>query len=142
MPLARETMTLQGGRDLERKLIRLADPRLAKKLARRALRGGAKVIAPAVKSEMDVVTGDMRRSVKVRSAKLGRSAVARAWVGINVISSSKDGDKDYHTAFNEYGTSRQAPDPAFRRGFDKSKRAALNAIMAVLRQELNREARK
>lgn len=89
---------VKGGAALRRKLRELADKDV-KAVMRKALRAGAKVVLPEARSNAPVLTGKLKRNIRVRSAKR-----SRRYVGATVTTSEGffKGD-DFYTAFQEFG---------------------------------------
>ena len=63
------TFAFKGGKELERKLAKLADPKRIRSAARSALRKGADEIIPTAKALVPVDKGDLKRSIKQAAGK-------------------------------------------------------------------------
>ena len=98
---ARDSIRIQvrGGASLSRKLNALANTEM-KKIIRKALRSGAKVILPVARANAPVgATGNLRKSIKIRAAKR-----SRRYVALNVTLGKRFfvGD-EFYGAFQEFG---------------------------------------
>jgi len=147
------TMTLKGAAELLRKLEAL--PRKVQgKVARHAARAGAKAALPYIVAEAPVgATGALKRSHRVRAAKLSRRR--RGVVGMSVLTG--EGffkGETYYGGFVHLGhhtASRRArrraalagqaapgrkvpPNPWMKRGMQKAAGTAIAAVMTDLRQ--------
>lgn len=92
------TLTLQGGKELERKLKTLPT-RIRNKVVRTALRSGAKLVQAETKQLAPVATGLLRKSLKVRAMKRKKGRI-----GINVQMGAGDyKGETFYGAFVEYG---------------------------------------
>jgi HK97 gp10 family phage protein len=67
----KSTAHVEGGAALARKLKALG-PKIAKKVCRKALRAGAKIILQEAKNRVPVRTGKLKKSLKVRAQKRKR----------------------------------------------------------------------
>lgn len=133
---------MTGGAELERRLKALPG-KIAKKLIRRALRSGAKIILAQAKANAPVDTGALKKSLKVRAAKRR----GRGSVGVTVSTAEGDfkGDQ-FYASFIEYGHKRgkrpgkgatdareEVPArPFMRPAFDEKKQEAVNVISSTL----------
>lgn len=156
----RGRLQLKGFKEFEKRLQELPK-RLAKKLLRRALRSGAKVIQAEVKARTPVVSGAGRRSIKVRAAK-GKK---KGQVAVAVQTSAGDfKGEQFYMSFLEYGydkvpvvrgpggqlysmergtepTIPMPPVGMFRGGFDSKKGEAERVIAKELAAGIVREAK-
>ena len=144
--MADASMRLEGASDLERKLKRL-EAKVAKKIVRRAVRDGAKVIMAETKARCPVDTGRLKRSFAIRASKGKRSFFGVAVFPSvkkepDLVSHSKDGTRQYYPAVVEYGTSRRAARPFMRPAFDATKYKAAQKTIDVMNREIQAEARK
>lgn len=90
---------LKGAKELA-DLLRNMDRKLAKKLFRKALREGAKVIQAAAQAKAPVDTGLTRSAIKVRAAK--RQKRGRFGVAVQVGEGDYRGET-FYASFLEYG---------------------------------------
>ena len=154
------SVSVQGGKELERKL-RTLEPKIAKKYLRKVLRAGGKLMLQHARANVPVgETGNLRRSLtlwamsrKGRSHELGISVGPSSRKVPQLVSYSKGsssdistrkmtGERYYYPAAVEYGTRHVAPRPFMRKAFDSRKHAALDVIMTQLRDALEAEAAK
>jgi len=133
------TLEMKGFEALDRKLRRL-EKRAAKKVLKRGLRSGAKVIQREAKSRAPVLTGATRKSIRVRAMKKQKRGV----VGISVRTSKFDnlftGDQ-YYAAFVEFGTSRMEAKPFLEPAFEARKHEASETIKREVAAGIAREAK-
>lgn len=147
------------GRQLESLLIGLG-PRVAGRVSGNAVRAAGRVVAAEQRKEVPVDTGDLRKSIKVRSAKsrlrTRKSAVAGVFgtegplahiiefgVAPHTIAAKgkglSDGTSFYGLTVNHPGTS---PDPFITRAFEASKFRAVDKIKESLAAGIARESAK
>ena len=120
---------IEGAKELENKL-KGFEPKIGRKVIRQALRKAAKVILIAAKANVPVVTGDLKKSLKVRALKKKRHRY-----GVMVaISAGWFKGKTFYGAFVEFGTSRMPAKPFMRPAYDSEKDKA----GMVLRSELKK----
>jgi len=117
------SISITGAKELERKLKQL-EPKVAKKIVRQSLRKAAKPILTRAKQLVPVITGALKKSLKVRAMrrKKGRYGImvgtAAGWfVG-----------KTFYGGFVEFGTDK-APARAFVRPAFDSQKARAEAIL-------------
>lgn len=149
--MARGMVTLKGFKQLEKKLLGL-EKKVAKKLVRRALRDGAKIIHQEARLRVPVKTGRLRRSIKVKAAK------KRKKHQVAIIVQCGEGDfvgDTFYGGMIEFGyekvpvyrgsdgrfrsakrgtqpTTTVPPQPFMRPAFDSKKGAAVSAIENTL----------
>ena len=135
------SITLVGAKELERKLSTL-EKKTAKKIIRKAVRAGTKIIHNAVKENaLSMVGGKMGSLLK-------KNVIVRAWkkqrrggygVGVSLrkdvpefVSISAAGKKSYIPAAIEYGHDNAAALPFMRKAYDahgeKAKQTTMNEI--------------
>lgn len=100
---------LTGVKQIDKKLKTL-EPKLQKKVLRKAMRTGMKDIQQEIKARIPKDTGETAKSIKVRSGKARRGDIK-----IEVRSQ----DDNFVAKFLEYGTSNMAARPTFRPVFDE-----------------------
>lgn len=127
-------LRITGGKELSRRLKSL-DFDMRKRIGRAAVRDGAKVVRQAVEDEAPPRTTapiHIKDEVKVQVAT--KESTEFSWVYYVRISS-----KAFYWYFLEFGTSRiEDAKPFFRPAFEKSKAAALSAMIATLSRRLKR----
>jgi len=132
-------LKLKGARELDRKLARL-EKRTAKKVMRKALRAGGKVILAEAKRRAPKRTGALAASLKVRAAK--RSRRRR---GVAVIVATAEGwfkGDEFYGAFVELGTEDMEAQPYVRPAYDAKKGQAVQVIMTEAGRGIEAEAQK
>jgi len=122
-------MTITGAKELERKLLGM-EPKLGRKVVRQALRKAAKPILARAKALVPVVSGALKKSLKIRALKRKKHRY-----GVMVATSEGwfKGD-EFYGAFVEFGTSKMPPHPFMRPAFDAEKKNAEQIIAAELRK--------
>ncbi len=141
------TIQLTGIDDILRKLNTL-DDRVAKKVVRKEVRGGTKVIADEAKARSLVDEGTMKRSISVRARKKRR----RGEISMNLIFNVRKFPKltrgstkqrrYFYPAAIEYGTNKMKAKPFVRPAWDSKKRPVLARILNGIRAGIEREAHK
>lgn len=126
-----------GDKALTRSLDDLSN-KIQKQYMRKSLRAGTKLVADIVRRNTPVLTGRLRRGIKVRAGKRSRSRIGyfvllptRAQLGIDPKS------KWYYPAVLEWGgitkTGRVIPALGFmRRSLDASREPATNKVAQTL----------
>lgn len=122
---------LTGVKEIDRKLKTL-EPKLQKKVLRKAMRAGMKGIQQEIKARMPKDSGETARGVKTRAGKNQK----RGSISIEVRSQ----DDNYIAKWLEFGTSKMAARPTFRPVFDekgdearaKTEREILKGIDGIL----------
>lgn len=142
----RANIEVSGAQDLA-KLLRALPAKVAKKILRKALREGAKLIQQEAVARAPVRTGTLRKNIKVRAA----TRLKRGNIGVQVLAGKGDylGDV-FYASFIEFGHRRGKrkggkvtrledkreevpPKPFMRPAFDAAKhRAALRAQRLIV----------
>lgn len=127
---------LLGDEELTRNLKRL-DHEIQKKIAKRALREGAKPMLETAKSLVPVRTGRLRDSLKIKSYTASRGGYITADVKPGKreeLGISKD-DKHYYPSVLEFGDKRRGiqPKPYLRPAFDANKSRSLSIVKAIFK---------
>lgn len=153
------TFSFKGGKELERQLAALADPKKIKSAARSALRKGADEIIPTAKALVPIDKGDLRRSIKQGAAKKRRGeddSVVWQIIGIDRAEQlpaeklKKDGAGTYRDPgvagvgpITEFGRPEQGvpAKPFMRPAFDARKGRAAVAIRTELGKAIERQAK-
>lgn len=117
------SIKLHGEKELLKKLATMKGPEL-KKALRKGLRAGAKIVQTASKSNVDVKSGRLKRSIKVRAGKRHRTIVR-----LNVAAQFQSAE-DFYGSFPEMGTKYiKAPTEGMKRAAsDRGKQALGLAI--------------
>lgn len=95
-------VTISGAKELQKKLKGLPE-KVANKIIRKALRSGAKIIERQAEINAPVLTGQLKKSIKVKSAKRRK----KGEIGVSVITGKGDfkGDQ-FYASFLEFGFKR------------------------------------
>lgn len=128
---------LDGFRQFRRTLDRL-EKKTGRKVVRRSLRVGAKIIHAEAKALVPVDEGEIKRSLKVRAAKTARRSKS---FGIAVMTDAKDFDDSAHHGAVEFGTEDTEAQPYMRPAYDNKKGAALAAVTGEIKRGVEAEAR-
>lgn len=116
---------IHGLQELDKQLREL-EPKLAKKVTRKALRDAAKLTAAKAKELVPVDEGDLRDSIRVKSGKSRKGTVS-----VIVTTSASDNifsGEAYHGGFIEFGTSKMEAKPFLRPALEQSAAAATALI--------------
>lgn len=136
------SMQLEGGKELEKQLLRL-DGKVRRKGIRQAARAGAKVVRQTARSLVPVVTGTLRKSLKTALRSRAAQGLALAVTGPDKKTQGEDGRRPIKYAhLVEYGTKRTKAQPFLRPAFDSTVARQVKAVAAYLRTFIEREARK
>jgi len=142
-----EILTVTGLRELEEALKRLPEA-VAKKVLRKSVRAGAKLVVDEARANVPVDTGLTRRAIAARG---GRSRYANSVINVGVLSSGAKArryikikgvkvDVPYYWKYLEFGTKNAPAQPFLRPAFEAQKTAAVEAIKQALAENLEIEA--
>lgn len=142
----KKDVKITGIKDIDRRL-KMLGPRIAKKVVRKAIRDGMKVMASEVKSRAPVDKGIMRSAVKVRavkSRKRGDIAIETTISGkvAALVKFTKAGKRVFYPAAVEYGRRHESPNPFMRRAFAAKGEAVRNAAIQQIREGVEEEVTK
>lgn len=139
-------LEVRGAKELKRQLDQLADVEI-RKILRKAMRAGAKVILPAARANAPVgATGAIRKGIRVRAARRSRK-----YIGIVIVLGKGFflGD-EFYGAFQELGwktgkrkssNRRQIPGKHFlQRAAEQKGKAAGDVVIARLWQGIRAKA--
>lgn len=104
--------TIKGDKELIRKLDKLAKKDI-KKAIRKGSRAGAKVVQREAKSIAPKDSGQLAKSIKVRSLKRSRSTIG------TTASNAFRGTEQFYGAFQEYGYTSRGGNKIEGKGFMK-----------------------
>jgi len=138
-----------SGLDKLQKALEQEIPKKAKASVRSALRAGAKVLQQAVVREAPKDTGFLSEHVDVKTRVRGNDLAGSAFVGPNAKAvypappgglSKKARPKPAWVIarFLEGGTHKMAANPFMTRAFEAYKQKAIDAVIAKLKEILNR----
>lgn len=151
--MAGEIYKLEGAQELLARL-KVLPSKMPKKIFKKALRAGAKIVLAEAKKNAPVKTGALRKSLKVRAGRAGKNRVS-------MLVSTRRGDfkgNEFYGAFQEFGWKagkrKGKHGRAFagdkrkkiegkhyiERAYDSKKKAATDAVIAELRAGLDAEA--
>lgn len=129
------TLRIEGGRELSRKLKSLDDD-VRKKIGRAATRDAAKVVRVEVENSAPPrATGPIHIADSIKVSVASKEETRYSWVYYVRVSR-----KAFYWYFQEFGTSKMAPNPFFRPAFEKSHSEALGKMVSTLRRRLKRVA--
>lgn len=128
------SLTLKGGRELERALRDLSD-KAAGRLGINATRAGSRVIVNSAKNKVPVRTGALRESLRVfDDNELNRSSRSQRAAGA--------GTRLFYGRFVEFGTAHVPARSFLRAAQDESAQAALDKLAENLGAGIERETAK
>lgn len=131
------TIALRGADELAKALEDIG-PALEKKILARAMRDAAKPILEDAKRRAPVLSGQLRKSIKIRSMK----RVGKGRVGV-IISTEKGFFKGetFYGAFHEFGTKNMPARPFIRPAFEANKARAVKIVGEAIKLGLEDVAR-
>lgn len=125
------SIKIEGAKELEKTLLGL-EPKLGKKIIRQAMKKAAKPIHAAARQMAPVVTGALRKSIKIRVMKRKKH---RYGVVIGTAAKWFTGET-FYGAFAEFGTKKQPAKPFLRPAFDAYHKDALKIFISEIRKGL------
>lgn len=145
--MAKGYLRLTGTQEVRAALLQLEE-KVAKRIARAALKAGAEPMLHAARSKAPVDTGDLVESLKISTGKKKGKLVARV--------QTKSGDykgKTFYGSFIEYGhyagprnlgNARKwiEPRPFLRPAFDENKDRSAGIVVEALRTGIDKEAKR
>lgn len=140
------SMKLEGAEALRKTLDRI-EAKIATKIAKKAMREGAKVVLRAAKARAPVDTGRMKRALIVRAARRRKRGEASFNVMFDtkkypdLVTVTSDGKRFFYPAIVEYGTSSRPAKGFIRAAWDSQKAIALRVIMTQFRKGIEQAAR-
>lgn len=126
---------VEGLEELERTLRELPD-KVEKKVVSQALRKGLKPIQKEAKNLAPVLSGQLKKAIKIRAGKRKKGQVS-----VNVIIGDKD-FQNFYPKFIEYGTSKLPANPFMRTAYANKKAEAIGIIEIEIAAGIEREAAK
>lgn len=121
-------LKITGDRKVDKALARL-DAKIAKKALRKSARESMKIVkAQAVANAPVGETGNLKKSIKVRSGKRSRSSISS-----QVIT---DKDKAYYSPMVEFGTQHQPANGFLRRAYDSKQDEARAKAIDQIKAEI------
>ncbi len=134
-----EVMKITGLKELENKLKELG-PKVQKKVVRKAIREGNKVMLQAARGEAPKgETGALAKSLKIKTRFHKKSGTL---TGIVQTSDKTLTGETYYGGFVELGTKFQEPNPWLERAFEKVKDTVLTKTTSTLKTGIETEAKK
>ena len=136
--MAKVGLSITGIKKIDRKLKKLdKEVTQSKKVLRRALREGTKIIQREAQARCPTDEGDLKKSLKVRAGKRSRKHIRYV-----VISRSED-LTPFYSAFVEFGhfafggSEYIAPQPFLRPAYDAKKKVAADFIKQQALKDLD-----
>lgn len=130
---------VKGLKETIKKLQNL-EPKVAKKVVRKTLRTGAKIMQTEVKQNVPVDEGNLRKSLKVKAGKRKKGSISVA-----VTTSAEDnlykGDQ-FYGAFQEFGTSKMQGKHFMEQSFNAKENEARQVMTESLKDLIEEEAKK
>lgn len=151
MALSSGTISLTGGRELEKKLQELT-VKTQKKIVRKAVRAGVKLIQKQVKiNARSMVGGEMgkeiARAIIVRAGRQRKKGYFNVATFVDgkkndiFVDVSKKGKRNYIPAAIEYGHGNVSPIPFTRKAFETKRRSAVSALTRTIAVEIEKEGK-
>lgn len=136
-------LIITGDKVIAAMLRRVGDPKSTNKIVRKALRNGAKSLLPAVKNNIPVASGAMKKAAKIKAGKRSRKGPtmfvmvsAEDIVAANPELSERDAS--FYPMAVEFGDANNEPQAPFRKAFD-----SLHEVVAEsMNDEIKREVMK
>lgn len=126
---------LDGYEDAVKK-IGAANPKLEKKIIRKAMRPPAKLALADLKKAAPVLTGKLKASLKIRSAK--RSRKNKNKIILLVATATKEfSGQAFYSSFLEYGTRKMKPKRWMQAVTDSQKNKYATALAESLKKATN-----
>src|SRR4051794_26574427 len=112
------SIKLEGAKELA-VIFKTLPSKVEKQIARKSLRQGTKIIQKAARDDSPVDTGQLRRSLKIKTMKRKKGRI-----GMIVQASPKGlpSNKSFYAAFIQYGSKKRgiAPNPFMLRAIDRT----------------------
>lgn len=143
----KNTVIVTGVKEIDRRLKTLP-LRVQKKIVRKGMRAGLKVMAAEVKQEVPVLTGLTRSAVKVRAVKRRKRNSIELEVSISgkveglTVTPRGGGKPAFYPAVIEYGRSDMEANPFMLRAYDNKAVESRNTTMKLIRDGVEDEATK
>ena len=130
------SFTIEGSDKIIRKL-KSMDRKIARKIMRQSLRDSAKRFKKAIEDEAPVDSGDLKKSVKVRSGKKSRNYVSvLAQIGEGFFKGPT-----WYAGAVHYGTSKLDPNPFIERAFENIKDSESRQLAKDIWQRIDESAK-
>lgn len=130
-------LKITGIKEIDKKLKQL-EPKVAKKMMRKALRAAQKAMTKEVKNNAPTDEGDMKKAVTTKAGKRSRYKAS-----VNTTFKD-DGLQDFYPRFVEYGAPEigREPNPFLRKSFDAKKEEVKRTAETKLLELVDEEAKK
>jgi len=126
------SVKVTGGKQIEKALKEL-EPKLAKKVVRKACRDGAKVLKEEIEKTAPQDTGALAASVKIKTKFRKGIASATAEIGEGNFKG-----ETFYAAMVEFGTSKQPPQGYMQQAFDNKKEQVAKQTEDAIRQGIDK----
>ena len=131
------SFTIEGDKQLTRALKGL-EPKVGKKLVKKAMRPAMRIVQAKAKQEAPVLTGATKKAIKVRAAKKSRRSFG---IDVRIGKGDYKGD-EYYASFVEYGTSKMEPRPFMRPAYaseaEPAKEKARTELLKLIDEEVSK----
>lgn len=135
-------ISLVGDKKLQRKFKQLVGT-VQKKIARKAMRAGAKIIQQDAKKRVKTKSGRLKKSIKVKAIKRSRRAIGfLVRTGTRKELQVDENSQYYYPAALEYGHGGVRAFPYLRPALDNNADKALKKIGEVIAQGIREEGAK
>lgn len=112
------------------------EPKVQKKVVRKALREGTKIVAAEMKGEAPVETGQLKRSIKIKAGKRKKNSLS-----VKVETDKENFPDQYYSAFVEFGTSKQPAQHFMENAFKSKEDEARARMVEALKEGIEKEAK-
>lgn len=138
------SVVVTGVKEIDRKL-KILEPSIQKKVLRQAMRSGMKIVLQEALLRVPVLTGLLKRNIKLRAMKRKRNRIGllvQVKSDPGFVKPSKAGVKYWYPASVEFGHGTVPPHPFMRPAYDTQGPAARDKTLHELLDGTMREAAK
>lgn len=111
------------------------EPKVQKKVVRKALREGTKIVQKEMQGEAPTDTGALKKSIKVRAGKQKKHSLS-----VKVETDKSQFPDQYYSAFVEFGTSKQPAQHFMENAFKAKEDEARQRMVEALKDGIEKEA--
>ena len=129
------SVKVSGGKEIIQALKEL-EPKLAKKVVRKACRDGATILKKEIEQEAPKATGALAESVKIKTRFKKGTFTANAEIGEGAYKGMT-----YYAAFVEFGTSKMEPRGFMQQAFNDKKEEVAKKTEEALRAGIDKIVR-
>jgi HK97 gp10 family phage protein len=137
------SIVVTGIKEIDRKLKEL-EPKIQRKVLRQAMRSGMKHVFQEALMRVSVLTGLLKKNIKLRAMKRKRNRVGllvQVKSDPGLVKTSKDGKRYFYPASVEWGHGSVPPHPFMRPAYDLKGPEARDTTLSELLAGTMREAK-